>query len=299
MKTSHLLASALLLFTAACKGAPGAQSLDTVSDLSPQPPMWVVSDADSEITLYPTIHILPKDITWKSDTMRERLAAADEVWFEIQPGSEADPKLQQYVMSKAMTPDSPLSSKLTPELYAKLEAQTAALGIPVEAVDPMAPWMAGMTLGVMALVKEGFDPGSGVETQLTPMVAGKKVRALETSQSQIDMLAGLPDAVQIEFLRSAIEDMEEGAEMLNEMARDWSVGDIDDMEEDLIEETKAEAPELFEAMFVNRNRNWAKQIAAEMEGSGTDFIAVGAGHLVGDDSVPQMLLDMGYKVERL
>ena len=299
------LASAFLLTTtfvlSACSGAKSAvdDAADLTSDLSPQPAMWVVSDADSEITLYPTIHILPQGVTWQTPEMTERLMAADEVWFEIEPGSDSDPTLQQYIMSKAMDPSSPLSEKLEPELYAQLETQAAALAIPVQAIAPMQPWMAGITLGMMGLVKEGYDPASGVEMQLTPMVEGKTVRSLETAQSQIEMLANLSPKVQIEFLRSSIEDMEEGKAMVDEMVKDWAVGDVDDLEEDLIQETKDESPELYDAMFVNRNKNWAKQIAAEMEGSGTDFIAVGAGHLVGEDGVPQMLRDMGYKVNRL
>ena len=54
------------VFMAACSGA---KESSTQSELPPQPPMWVVSDADSEITLYPTIHILPDGVTWKSEAM--------------------------------------------------------------------------------------------------------------------------------------------------------------------------------------------------------------------------------------
>ena len=57
------------------------------SDATAEPPMWVVSDADSEITLYPTVHILPPELEWKSEAFLRRLAHADEVWFEIMPGS--------------------------------------------------------------------------------------------------------------------------------------------------------------------------------------------------------------------
>jgi len=62
---------------------------------------------------------------------------------------------------------------------------------------------------------------------------------------------------------------------------------------------KADYPVLYNVMFKNRNEAWAETLDLEMQGSGVDFVAVGAGHLVGEDSVPQMLMERGYKVEVL
>ena len=101
----HFLALApCLLFLAACTSG---QSAELTTDLPSQPPMWVVSDADSEITLYPTFHILPAEIEWKSEELLKRLADADEVWFEIMPGSENDPSLQQSMICLLYTSPSP------------------------------------------------------------------------------------------------------------------------------------------------------------------------------------------------
>lgn len=287
-----LLAFAPLLALGACKA-------NVQSDLPPQPPMWVVSDADSEITLYPTVHILPKEVEWKSDELTRRLAEAEEVWFEIMPGSETDPALQQKMMQLGMAPGTSLSANLTEAEIATLKAATEPLGMPFQAVDMMRPWMASTMVSVGALVENGFDPNSGVEKQLQPMIDGQKIRALETAEGQLNMLASLPEAEQMEMLKSALGDMDETVDMLNELVKDWSVGDVEDLEEDLLEEMKAEMPAAYNALFTARNKNWVDQIEIEMKGSGTDFIAVGAGHLVGDDSVPAMLKARGYTVKRL
>ena len=47
-----------------------------------------------------------------------------------------------------------------------------------------------------------------------------------------------------------------------------------------------------------RNKNWVKQIETMLQGSGTHFIAVGAGHLVGPKSVQELLKERGIKAER-
>jgi len=269
------------------------------SDLPPQPPMWIVSDADSEVTLYPTLHILPKEVEWKSEELTRRLADAEEVWFEIMPGSETDPALQQTMMRLGMAPGTSLSSKLTAEEVTALKAAIEPMGMPFEAVDTMRPWLVSTLASVSALMQKGFDPESGVEKQLQPMVAGKTIRALETAQGQMEMLASIPEDVQLLMLREALAEMDESIDELRDLADDWAVGDVEDLEAELIEEMKAEMPGAFDIMFTKRNQNWVDQIEIEMKGSGTDFIAVGAGHLVGEDSVPAILEARGYTVTRL
>ncbi len=283
------------LFFTACSGAGSA----TKSELPAQPPMWVVSDADSEITLYPTLHILPDGVEWKSEEMQKRLADAEEVWFEIKPGSQSDPNIQMTVVKLGFDPTSSLLSKLNEDEIAKLESAIAPLGMTAQAVDPMKPWMASTLVGVGALMDKGFSPDAGVEAQLEPMVAGKKIRALETAEGQVEMLASMPEEVQLEMLRQSLADLDDTVELLNEMVQDWAVGNVEDLEDDLIDEMKAEYPAVYDIIFTNRNENWADQIEKEMQGSGTDFIAVGAGHLVGDDSVQAILKARGYTVKRL
>ena len=127
---------------AGCSGKDAAT--EVTSKLPPQPPMWVVSDADSEITLYPTLHILPTETQWKSDEMTKRLADAEEVWFEIMPGSENDPALQQAMISLGMAPGSSLSAKLSEEETAALKTAIKPLepiGMTFPVIDQMRPWV--------------------------------------------------------------------------------------------------------------------------------------------------------------
>ena len=57
--------------------------------------------------------------------------------------------------------------------------------------------------------------------------------------------------------------------------------------------------EVYETLLVRRNTNWAGQIQTMLDGSGTAFIAVGAAHLAGDDSVQAILEGRGVHVERV
>jgi len=296
-RTVSIIALSSLLVLTGCKAKDAAT--EAATKLPPQPPIWVVSDADSEITLYPTLHFLPTDVEWKSDELTRRIADAEEVWFEILPGSESDPALQQVMLSLAMEPGSSLTAKLSEAEVAALEKAVAPIGMPIQAVDQMKPWFVSNLVVAGVLIDKGFDPNAGVEKQIQPMAEGKKIRALETAEGQMRMLASVPDDVQMDMLRQSLTDLDEDIEDLKEMVTDWAVGDVEDLEDELLDEMKRETPEAYNIIFTARNKNWADQIETEMKGSGTDFIAVGAGHLVGDDGVPAMLRARGYTVTRL
>jgi uncharacterized protein len=58
-------------------------------------------------------------------------------------------------------------------------------------------------------------------------------------------------------------------------------------------------PKLYQLLLVQRNQVWATKIAAMLQQPGTVFIAVGAAHLAGPDSVQARLELLGVPVERL
>jgi uncharacterized protein YbaP (TraB family) len=61
---------------------------------------------------------------------------------------------------------------------------------------------------------------------------------------------------------------------------------------------RSASEEIYQALLVRRNANWADQIQTLLAGSGTTFIAVGSAHLAGDDSVQEILEDRGVTVTR-
>jgi uncharacterized protein YbaP (TraB family) len=188
---------------------------------------------------------------------------------------------------------------LAPEDHAKFVAATEAIGIPAAQLDPMRPWLASLTLSSMALMQSGFDSSAGVENQLQQRLGEQKVRSLETVEEQIGFLADLDEATQIELLVSTLDEVDGFAEELRAIAEDWAQGDVSGMEDLLVEEMKVQYPAIYDVLFTRRNANWVETIEQELAGSGTDFVAVGAGHLVGEDSVVAMLEQRGWTVERI
>lgn len=299
LRTAKVLAvSAVALLGMACSSAIAAPPV-VAPKPSEGPAIWVIRDHDSTIYLFGTIHLLRPETKWRTPKFEAALASADELWFEITDGDDAG-KMQSLVMTLGMDPANPLSKKLTPEQFARVKAAADKVGFPVAAVDGMKPWMAGLTLSVMSMMKSGFDPASGVDGVIKKAgeEAKKPLKAFETAEQQLRFFDSLSSEVQVEFLMSSIDEMDESAEVLDGLVKHWAVGDIAALETDLVSEMKSEYPDLYKMLLVDRNAAWAKVLAEELKGSGVSFVSVGSAHLVGKDSVQTFLAKEGIKAER-
>jgi hypothetical protein len=269
---------------------------------SANPALWRISDDDTIVYLFGTVHVLPPALEWRTDKIDRALAESKAVYFETDLDPAPDeilPILQKFGM---YPPSERLSDKLSAEDRAAFEKAANDLGLPAFQLDTMKPWLAGITLAEAMITKAGYDATSGVERRLAPSAidAGKQIRKLETVEQQLLAFADVPEKAQLRFLMDGVRQMDEEATVLDSMVQAWAAGDIARLEKIMIEEDFQEMPEIYDALLVKRNRNWAKQIdelaAAE---AGTFFIAVGAAHLVGTDSVVEMLKPLGHVAERV
>ena len=297
------VAGGVALF-AAIAGAPADALAQTAAPAAPAPiqgegpALWVAKDADSTLYLFGSVHVLRPTTGWASPRVEAAFDSASDIWFEISnPDDQAAimPLIQQHGLS----PETPLSSRLTPQENAELDAAAQAMGASAAQLQPMKPWLAALSLSVAPLIKAGYDPKSGVELVLKARAeaAGKPIHGFETIDKQIGILAGLPDDVQLVFLRETLKDYENAATKLDEMVEAWARGDVATLDRVTITEMKDASPALYQAVLVDRNTDWANQIQTLLEGSGTAFIAVGAAHLTGDDSVQAILQKRGVTVE--
>ena len=82
------------------------------------------------------------------------------------------------------------------------------------------------------------------------------------------------------------------------MVRAWAAGDVDAIDRIVNAEMREGAPEMYQALIVQRNHDWVPQIQELLDGEGTVFVAVGAAHLSGENGVVELLRDSGIIVER-
>lgn len=264
------------------------------------PRLWVVRDADSTLFLFGTVHVLKPETPWGSDKLDRAFADADEYWFEIADLTDLSGAVP-IIQAKGVSPERPLSSLLTAQEQADLAAAARQVGATAAQLEPLRPWLAALQLTMAAVTKAGYLPQNGGDQVLHARAAatGKPIKGFETMPQQINLIADMSEPAQLAMLRSGLKEFDQAPEFLGRMVEAWASGDVEALDALIGQEMKAESPEMYAVMLTRRNADWTDQIVALLDGSGTAFISVGAGHLTGADSVQAMLARRGVAVEEV
>jgi uncharacterized protein YbaP (TraB family) len=260
------------------------------------PAIWKVADKDTTIYLFGTFHALPKDAQWFSGPVERAYNASSELVTEIpEDSAAADAKA---IAARALLPEGQsLRDMMAPADRLKFEEVLVGLGLPIETMDRFEPWYAAMTLTLLPAMNAGYDPRTGAERKLTESADGKSKAALETVQQQIDLFDGLPREAQLSFLRETIDSTNRAKTTLDQMVGQWLKGDADGLAVLLNQEL--DDPVLYKRLLTDRNAHWAQWIDQRLKQPGTVFVAVGAGHLAGKQSVQRQLRKRGIKARRI
>jgi uncharacterized protein len=280
---------ATLLTAGSCTRAPASE-----------PALWRLADADSEIWLFGTVHVLPANVTWRGPRVNAALDAAEEFVTETDMSSEATARIQVLAAQLgALPPGAQLSALLTAEDAARLAAAAQGMGIDPQRLESTRPWLAALQLSYTYAAAQGHSAEYGVETVLgaAARAQGKRLSFLETPEQQIGVLSNLTENAELHLLMQTVQQIEDDSGVLDAMDAAWARGDVDELARLLDAQWRDGGAEIHEAVILNRNRAWTNEIARRMEGSGTMFIAVGAAHLVGEGNVIALLRERGYSVE--
>ncbi len=271
------------------------------------PAIWAMSDEDSTVYLLGTVHILHPDLNWRTPYLDTVLEEVEQVWFEADTLSpEANAQMTTLIPQLGLnTTDTPMTQRLSDEANADLATFAGRLGANPDqlraALDPYQPWIATIQLAVLQMQAAGYDPASGVEVVLNQRLAdqGKTFHYLETVEEQLRFFADMPYETQLANLELSLHEAVENPDMFDDLVGAWAEGDMDRLNEIMNSDMREQTPELYDVILVQRNRNWAPEIAAALDGDEDVLIAVGAGHMPGEEGVIALLQARGLEVRRV
>lgn len=254
-----------------------------------KPAMWVVRDADTTIYLLGTVHILPAQTRWFNPTIRSALTRADEMLTEIPDREMRAPSSTDLLIQRALARDGvALSQRLSAEQRALYRQALARLRLPNAMFERAEPWVPGFFMGFPT---RGASRAHGVETVLVAAATEQRKRqfGLESVDLQLSYLDRLSEPAQIQLLMGASQSVLHREERFSDLVNAWAKGDVAAIAA-VADEDRDNFREFHDALLTNRNRNWAQWISMRIEEEGgTYFIAVGAAHLAGQDSVQHFL----------
>jgi uncharacterized protein YbaP (TraB family) len=285
-----------------CLYGPAPATAPQAAAAPARPPLWKVTSDDGAGAgvgtgyLLGSIHLARERDHPLPASIDRAFAEADVVVFELD--------LDQTVVNAFglliagyYQDDRTLQSALSEETWALLEENQDALPMPLSFLAKAKPWLLALMLSIGDLEASGFSAEVGIDQMLFRRAkdADKPRVALETVVDQVAFFDGLTAREQELFLLQTLTEREETAAQADEIAALWERGDTEGLAE-VFEEGDEEFPAVREKLLIERNRRWVPRIEELLRQHGTVLVVVGTAHLVGEDSVVDLLRDAGYEV---
>ncbi len=264
-----------------------------------EPALWVARDADSTVYMFGTFHVLKPEASWESEATLNAFLESDELWLEVNLTGSSGSSVN--LMALGTRPGQPLSASIPAKDLETVKTVAKSLAIPYPTLEPLRPWLASVIIARHDLKAAGYT-SSGPDLAFAGLATrtAKPVRAFETPASQFGMFARLSPEAELAVLRASLDEAGERSDYFDAVAAAWLAGDVETLETRALDEIRAMGPEVYDTLVTDRNRAMAETIRSFMqEGSGRHFVAVGAAHLIGPDSIQRFLADAGIESERV
>jgi len=264
--------------------------------------IWKISSEANSIYLLGSVHVASPDIYPLDSAIEDAFALADNLVVEVDISQVDEMQTLQLIMDYGTyPPGETLQDHISADLYAQLEEQFD-FGVATLDFNIFRPWVVVTLLEQLQLQELGYNPQYGLDLYFINQAAdsGKDIIELETADFQIALFSALPDELMILVLESSVENplTREDGELLFEA---WEDGDTAAMELllfEALEEEPALAP-YYDVLVYARNVTMAETIEGFLADDKSYFVVVGAGHLVGEDSIIDLLAERGYLTEQL
>lgn len=276
-------------------------SLASTSTLPAQTSVWKATKGDRYLYLGGTCHILrPSDLPLPAE-FEQAYAGSSKVVFETDLARAQSAEMQKIVAERGMfAGGDSLEKALGPEAWQAVQDYCAGRGIPPAQVNRMRPWFFLVLITVMEFQKRGVTQ-EGVDLRYFKKAKadGKSLGELETFESHVEFLTGMAGAQPARAVRQTLADLAELDERIGEILAGWRKGDLEGLDRTMLAEMRADYPDVYRALIVQRNENWLpiiEELAATPE---VEFVLAGVGHMAGDDGLLASLRKRGYTIEQV
>jgi len=309
-----LLLPLLTIWIAGC-------SSSTTADDEGRYPLWKIKGQKNTVWLLGSVHMLPESAHPLPEEFGKAYKDADRIVFEVDFDQEDMFASAMELMGSVMLPmGKTLDDVLEPETWELLEprlddvaeslvemsSDMTGNNIPIDnsmlkiAIKSMKPWFVGFMLQQSELDIKEYRPDLGVDMFYMTKAEkdGKETLGLETLKEQVAFLEAMAGDDPDQYIRAMLEQTAPDATTLDELVSAWGRGDLKRLNKLMVESMK-ETPEIYNLLLVDRNRKWVLQIEDYLNDEEDYLVVVGAGHLVGEESVVALLRKRGIEVERI
>jgi uncharacterized protein YbaP (TraB family) len=275
-----------------------------VQDIFPQPQksfLWRVRSTTNTVYVLGSLHLAKKEVYPLHQKIENAFDQSEILVVEANVNDIKIMEVQKLMERAFYPPPDTLEKHLSIETYECVRKEINKLGITAELINKQRPWFLSMTFVTLESLKLELDPNLGIDKYFLSKAEGKKkILELESLDYQIDLLSNLSDKDQELFLLYTLKDLNIMEQEVNQLTQAWISGDTQGMESILtksVSEDKRLSP-IFEKLVYERNKKMVSKIEDFLRTNKTYFVIVGAGHLVGNKGIIELLKGRGYLVEQ-
>lgn len=263
--------------------------------------LWKVTSKQNTVYLLGAIHLMREDGYPLNKSIESAYHDAQTLVLEINLDEASSSEAQLLMISKGLYPaGQTLRESLSPKAFELVKKKTEELGLDIQQVNRLKPWLVTITLAAMQLEQLGYDSKLGIDKHFFDQARAdkKEILSLESIEYQVSLLEGMSSGNQEAALLETIQELDLFKKEFGEIVKAWSHGESQKLDELLLESFK-DYPELLNQLIVQRNKNWVPKIEEFLNHKGNVLVVVGAAHLIGNQGVIEMLRQKGYMVEQL
>ncbi|HAK89419.1 MAG: hypothetical protein A2077_05235 [Nitrospirae bacterium GWC2_46_6] len=263
--------------------------------------LWKAQSKTAIVYVLGSLHLMKKESYPLDSRIENAFEQSNVLAVEANINNIAGMDLQKLMQNAFYPGTETLERHVSKETYELIKKETAGPGIPFELIIKQKPWFLSLTLTSLQLSKFGFDPNYGIDNYfLQKSIGKKKITELESIDYQLTLLSGFSEKEQELFLLHTLRDMKTIGREIDNLLRAWTSGDVKGIESLLLKGAESRGMEhIYEKLFYERNRNMASKIEGFLKTRETYFVVIGAGHLVGNKGIIEILKRKGYIVEQI
>ena len=265
--------------------------------------LWSVRSKTTTVYILGSVHFLKEESYPLNPVIETAFNKSSILVVEANVNDPGKADIQNLLSRAVYAGDETLDKRISPETYRYTQKEAERIGLPVELIQKQKPWYLALTFEALELMRLGFDPKFGVDVRFLSkaQASNKKIAELESLNEQINLLSGFTDSDQELLLLYTLKNLNVVSREIGRIVKSWTAGDERGVESVLTESVREEprlAP-MIKKLIDDRNIGMVSKIEGYLKTGQTYFVVVGAGHVVGNKGIVNMLKEKGYLVQQL
>ncbi|WP_242404620.1 TraB/GumN family protein [Janthinobacterium agaricidamnosum] len=268
--------------------------------------LFKVEQGGHTLYLFGTIHVGEPGFFPLEPRVTQALKRASVLALEVDPNGDQKNVVSSLVKYGMDSPGQVLENDCRPALLPRLAPLLKKFAIAPESAAPMKPWLLASVLAIGEFSAQGYKSELAVDSYLSRQAHARKIPVLEleSMESQMGLFGNMSMADQCRFLEEGLDGLEDQDQVrqAREMAQAWGSADaaaLDKVAQEATDDKTFSGKFMQQVLLEGRNPGLADGIAKLLGRENNSLAAIGVLHLIGANSVPDLLRKRGLKVERV